>query len=127
MLGRRRGRLGSGACGLTGRAQDSWHWCPSVPIYRRLDPDHPSPPMAAPPLLALSDGRITFGGRPTFSGVSVALARGERACLVGRNGGGKSTLLRALAGLAEIDAGERFQQPGTRAAYQPQEAVFDPS
>jgi ATP-binding cassette subfamily F protein uup len=83
--------------------------------------------MAAPPLLALSDGRITFGGRPTFSGVSVALARGERACLVGRNGGGKSTLLRALAGLAEIDAGERFQQPGTRAAYMPQEPVFDPS
>jgi ATP-binding cassette subfamily F protein uup len=82
--------------------------------------------MPALPLLALSDARVTFGGRPTFSGVSVALARGDRTCLVGRNGGGTSTLLRALAGLVEIDAGERFQQPGVRAAYMPQEPVFDP-
>jgi ABC transport system ATP-binding/permease protein len=82
--------------------------------------------MPAPPVLALRDARVTFGGRATFSGVSLALARGDRACLVGRNGGGKSTLLRVLAGLAEIDAGERFQQPGTRVAYMPQEPDFDP-
>jgi ATP-binding cassette subfamily F protein uup len=56
----------------------------------------------------------------------VAIARGDRACLVGRNGGGKSTLLRILAGVADLDGGERFQQPGTRIAYMPQEPVFDP-
>jgi ATP-binding cassette subfamily F protein uup len=81
--------------------------------------------MPSPPLLALQDAHITFGGRPTFSGVSMAIARGDRACLVGRNGGGKSTLLRILAGLTELDGGERFQQPGTRIAYMPQEPVFD--
>jgi ATP-binding cassette subfamily F protein uup len=82
--------------------------------------------MPAPTLLAVQDADITFGGRPTFAGVSVAIARGDRACLVGRNGSGKSTLLRALAGLADLDRGARFQQPGTHVAYMPQEPVFDP-
>lgn len=81
--------------------------------------------MAAPPLLALRDASISFGGRPTFTGVSVALGAGDRVCLVGRNGGGKSTLLKALAGLIEVDSGERFCQPGTRIAYMPQLPVFD--
>jgi ATP-binding cassette subfamily F protein uup len=83
--------------------------------------------MPPPPLLALRDAHATFGGRPTFSGVSMAIARGDRVCLVGRNGGGKSTLLRLLAGLADLDRGERFQQPGTRVAYMPQEPAFDAS
>jgi ATP-binding cassette subfamily F protein uup len=82
--------------------------------------------MPPSPLLALRDASITFGGRPTFADISVALGKGDRACLVGRNGGGKSTLLKALAGLIELDAGSRFQQPGTRVAYMPQEPVFDP-
>jgi ABC transport system ATP-binding/permease protein len=81
--------------------------------------------MPPSPLLALRDASVTFGGRPTFAGISVALGKGDRACLVGRNGGGKSTLLKALAGLIELDAGTRFQQPGTRIAYMPQEPVFD--
>jgi ATP-binding cassette subfamily F protein uup len=80
-----------------------------------------------PPVLALKDASVTFGGRPTFDRVSLALERGDRACLVGRNGSGKSTLLRVLAGLIDLDAGERFQQPGARVAYMPQEPVFDPT
>jgi ATP-binding cassette subfamily F protein uup len=83
--------------------------------------------MAPPPLLAVRDARLTFGGRPTFAGVTLALAKGERACLVGRNGSGKSTLLKALAGLVELDAGEIFRQPGTRIAYLPQEPLLDPT
>src|SRR6185312_128026 len=83
--------------------------------------------MSAAPLLTLRDARVTFGGRDTFFAVSVALGKGDRACLVGRNGGGKSTLLKALAGLVELDGGERFVQPGARVAYMPQEPVFDPA
>ncbi|HWK45996.1 MAG TPA: ATP-binding cassette domain-containing protein [Stellaceae bacterium] len=80
----------------------------------------------SPPLLALRDAEITFGGRPTFTEASVPVVRGERTCLVGRNGSGKSTLLKALAGLIELDHGERFVQPGTHVAYMPQDPVFDP-
>src|SRR5476649_2951250 len=83
--------------------------------------------MPPSPLLALREARVTFGGRPTFIDIAVALGKGDRACLVGRNGGGKSTLLKALAGLIELDSGARFQQPGTRVAYMPQEPIFDPS
>jgi ABC transport system ATP-binding/permease protein len=81
--------------------------------------------MAKTPLLALRDAGIGFGGRPTFADVSVAIGAGERVCLVGRNGSGKSTLLKALAGLIEIDSGERFLQPGIRIAYMPQAPIFD--
>src|SRR6185312_12695056 len=81
--------------------------------------------MPSPPLLALRDAGIGFGGRPTFTGVSMALGAGERVCLVGRNGSGKSTLLKALGGLIDLDSGERFVQPGTRVAYMPQVPEFD--
>ena len=82
--------------------------------------------MASPPLVALRDALVTYGGKPVFQGISLGLGRGERVCLVGRNGGGKSTLLKALAGIVALDAGERFRQPGARIAYMPQEPVFAP-
>lgn len=82
--------------------------------------------MAAPPLLALRGARAGFGGDPLFSDIDVSVGRGERICLVGRNGGGKSTLLKAFAGLIDLEAGERFQQPGSVVAYLPQETTFLP-
>ncbi len=75
----------------------------------------------APPLLALKDIALTFGGTPLIEAAELAIAPGERACLVGRNGSGKSTLLRIAAGLTEPDRGERFLQPGTTIRYLAQE------
>jgi ATP-binding cassette subfamily F protein uup len=72
------------------------------------------------PLIALKDARLGFGGTPLFEGLDLALARGERAALVGRNGSGKSTLLKVLAGLVELDRGDRTLQAGTRVGYLPQ-------
>ncbi len=77
-----------------------------------------------PPLVSLRRARITFGGAPLFDDVSIAVASGERACLVGRNGCGKSTLLRLLAGDVELDGGERFVDPGVRIAYLPQDPLL---
>ena len=83
--------------------------------------------MAPPsPLAALRDATLGFGGRPLFAGLTIALARGDRACLVGRNGSGKSTLMKALAGLQDLDGGEVFLQPGTRVAYLPQDPQLPP-
>ncbi len=80
----------------------------------------------APPLLTLRGARVGFGGEPVFSDLDVQLGRGERVCLVGRNGSGKTTLMRALLGEIELDAGERFAQPGLDTAYLPQDPVFEP-
>src|SRR5436305_910957 len=74
-----------------------------------------------PPLLLLQDIGLTFGAAPLLSGAALAVAAGDRICLVGRNGSGKSTLLRIAAGLLEPDDGERFAQPGARISYLPQE------
>ncbi|KAB0265855.1 ATP-binding cassette domain-containing protein [Microvirga brassicacearum] len=77
--------------------------------------------MAAPPLLTLQDVALTFGGTPLIQSAELAIAPGERACLVGRNGSGKSTLLKIAAGLIEADRGIRFVQPGATIRYLAQE------
>ncbi len=80
--------------------------------------------MARPPLLTLSDVRLSFGGRPLFEGVTFALSKGERAALVGRNGAGKSTLMKLMAGDQLPDHGDVWIQPGTTIAFVPQEPDF---
>ena len=80
--------------------------------------------MAQPPIAYLKEASLTFGGNPLFHKTSIALSANERACLVGRNGSGKSTLLKALAGLIDIDHGQRFIQPGAHIVYIGQEPDF---
>jgi len=77
--------------------------------------------MRAPPILALKDVRLADGPLMLFDGVDLALDARVRACLVGRNGAGKSSLLRILAGELLPDDGERSVTPGARIAFVPQE------
>ncbi|HEY3889379.1 MAG TPA: ABC-F family ATP-binding cassette domain-containing protein, partial [Caulobacteraceae bacterium] len=58
-----------------------------------------------------------------FDGVDLALEARVHACLVGRNGTGKSTLLRLLAGQIEPDGGERSVKPGARISLAVQEPM----
>lgn len=58
---------------------------------------------------------------PLLTGAALAVAAGDRICLVGRNGAGKSTLLRIAAGLVLPDAGDCFTQPGATIQYLSQE------
>ena len=78
----------------------------------------------APPLLHLKDTRLSFGGTPLLEGAELAIAPGDRICLVGRNGSGKSTLLKIAAGLIDADSGERFVHPKASLRYLPQEVDF---
>lgn len=74
-----------------------------------------------PPILKLADTHLGFGGPPLLEGADLQLSPGERLCLVGRNGSGKSTFLKIAAGLIEADRCEYFLQPGTTVRYLPQE------
>ncbi|MFU1476916.1 ABC-F family ATP-binding cassette domain-containing protein [Roseovarius sp. C7] len=77
--------------------------------------------MAQAPLLQLSDISLTFGGEPVFDALSLVVQSGDRVALVGRNGSGKSMLLKVMAGLVEPDRGERVIPPGTRVGYMEQD------
>ena len=56
-----------------------------------------------------------------FSNVNLVVNRADRIALVGRNGCGKSTLMKVLAGLLEADSGSRIMSPGTNLSYMEQD------
>jgi ATP-binding cassette subfamily F protein uup len=80
--------------------------------------------MPPPPLLALQGVTLTLGGKPLLDGADLSVAPGARLCVVGRNGSGKSSLLKIAAGEIEPDGGSRFLQPGASLRYLPQEPDF---
>ena len=75
-------------------------------------------------LLTLNDAHLAYGHVPLLDGAGLALEGGERLALIGRNGTGKSSLLKILAGLEQADDGELQVQQGLRRFYVPQEPVF---
>lgn len=72
-------------------------------------------------LISAHDLVLSFSGPPLLSGVSLQIHPGERICLLGRNGEGKSTLMRVLAGELEPDQGEVRREKGLAMASLPQE------
>jgi ATP-binding cassette subfamily F protein uup len=72
-------------------------------------------------LLSLRDISLAFGGPRLLDHVDWQIERGERVCLLGRNGEGKSTLLRLIEGRLEPDGGEVIRQQGVRITRLPQE------
>ncbi|NNG11687.1 MAG: ATP-binding cassette domain-containing protein, partial [Halobacteria archaeon] len=77
------------------------------------------------PLLRLDKVSLAFGHRPLLDEADLELSRGERVCLVGRNGEGKSSLMRIVSGEIVPDDGSLWVRPATRIAYLAQEVVLD--
>jgi ATP-binding cassette subfamily F protein uup len=75
-------------------------------------------------VLSVSDLSLAFGHVALLDHAAMALETGERVGLIGRNGTGKSSLLRILAGLEPPDDGLVQVQQGLRRVYVPQEADF---
>lgn len=76
-------------------------------------------------LMSLKDVSLAFGGPAILDGVSISISKGLRAALTGRNGEGKSTLMKVIAGELELDSGEIVRAPGLRTVYVSQEVPHD--
>jgi ATP-binding cassette subfamily F protein uup len=68
------------------------------------------------PLLRLNDLHLAFGDNPLLNGISLQLDKGDRLCLLGRNGSGKSSLMRVIMGEQKPDDGEVWIEPGISVA-----------
>ena len=77
-------------------------------------------------LLNLNNAHLAFGHVPLLDGADFALESNERVALIGRNGAGKSSMLKILAGIDKPDDGQLQVQGGLRRVYVAQEPLFAP-
>ena len=77
-------------------------------------------------LITLMEAQLAFGHVALLDHASFALEPAERVGLIGRNGAGKSSLLKILGGLAKADDGSLSVQQGLRITYVAQEPELDP-
>ncbi|MEY3831577.1 MAG: hypothetical protein RJA82_524 [Pseudomonadota bacterium] len=75
-------------------------------------------------LITLTEGKLAFGHVPLLDRTAFSLESGERIGLIGRNGTGKSSLLKILAGLEKLDDGLLQYQQNLRIAYVAQEPIL---
>ncbi|MDQ2075573.1 ATP-binding cassette domain-containing protein [Marinimicrobium sp. ABcell2] len=68
------------------------------------------------PLINIEKATLSYGLQVLLDGVDLSIERGQRLCLIGRNGTGKSTLLKVLAGEVDLDSGTVSRDPGIRMA-----------
>lgn len=77
-------------------------------------------------LYSANELRLAYGHQTLLDGVTLAISAGEKVGLVGRNGCGKTSLLKILAGENQADSGDISARRGLRIGYLPQEFELDP-
>ena len=78
------------------------------------------------PLITLDNASLAYGHHPLLDQAAFQLDPGERVGLIGRNGAGKSSLLKVIAGESKLDDGTVWRAPAARIVYVPQEPALDP-
>ena len=79
------------------------------------------------PLLTLKDVSLAYGNLALLEKVNFNISSGERICLVGRNGTGKSTLFRVISDIVQPDEGDVWRQDTLKISYLEQEVPADTS
>ncbi|MCC2972030.1 ATP-binding cassette domain-containing protein [Massilia sp. IC2-476] len=77
-------------------------------------------------VISLTSAQLAFGHVALLDHADFSLETGERVGLIGRNGTGKSSLLKIISGRSKLDDGLLVMQQGVKIAYVEQEPVFDP-
>ena len=75
-------------------------------------------------LITLLDGQLAFGDHPLLDRAQLSVEVGERIGLIGRNGSGKSSLLRILAGIGALDVGQLQHRNGLKRSWVEQEPAL---
>src|SRR5215472_5452539 len=78
-------------------------------------------------ILTATDLVVQYGDRTILDGATLGIEEGDRIGLVGRNGCGKTTFLRLLAGIQQPDSGEVTRRRDLVISYLPQDFALDPA
>jgi ATP-binding cassette subfamily F protein uup len=78
-------------------------------------------------VISLSSAQLAFGHVALLDHADFSIEAGERVGLIGRNGTGKSSLLKIISGRSKLDDGLLVMQQGIKIAYVEQEPTFDPA
>lgn len=76
------------------------------------------------PVITLQDAKISFGGPALFENLNLIINEGDKLCLIGRNGEGKSTLLKLMQGIIDLDDGSIYREVGLDIRYLSQQLVL---
>ena len=104
----------------------------SSPPQNETDKDWKRESAVSEPVISLRDVTFSYGGEPVLENVTFSIADRQAVCVVGPNGGGKTTLVKLILGLLTPERGEIrvFGQPPRRArlriGYMPQHVDHDP-
>jgi ATP-binding cassette subfamily F protein uup len=69
------------------------------------------------PIYYIKNGELSFGDKVIFESAELYLYPNDKICLIGRNGSGKSSLLKVITGKYELSAGESYTAPNIRVSY----------
>ena len=76
-------------------------------------------------LISLNNVSLRYGAHVLLDRANLSVEQGDALAIVGRNGCGKTSLLKIIAGIAEPDDGQVERQRGIKAAYLPQDVPAD--
>ncbi len=83
--------------------------------------------MNTPPIYYIKEGKFSFGNKLIFESLDVLLYKGDKICLTGANGTGKSSFFKVMMDIFHLDKGEIYKHPQLSMSYLKQEAELDVS
>src|SRR4051812_47723482 len=117
--------IASTASAISASLPAQYRYSVALPLLSLKEDTYHSFTRAFMALLGMQDVSIAFGGPPVLDHARFAIERGERVCLLGRNGAGKSTIMKLLDGSLRADDGEIVRQSGMTVARLEQEIPDD--